>query len=69
MAAEKEYTGSITLGATTPTYDLESKPENEKETGIISEASIKEATQKFIGHIQTNASHIFSHQERRRCFV
>lgn len=52
MAAEKEYTGSITLGATTPTYDLESKPENEKETGIISEASIKEATQKFIGHIQ-----------------
>jgi tRNA pseudouridine55 synthase len=28
MAQEKEYTGSITLGATTPTYDLESKPEN-----------------------------------------
>jgi tRNA pseudouridine55 synthase len=26
MAAEKEYTGSFTLGATTPTYDLESEP-------------------------------------------
>jgi tRNA pseudouridine55 synthase len=26
MAQEKEYTGTITLGATTPTYDLESEP-------------------------------------------
>ena len=26
MAAEKEYTGTITLGATTPTYDLETEP-------------------------------------------
>src|SRR5215467_12991628 len=30
MAREKEYTGTFTLGATTPTYDLESKPENLK---------------------------------------
>ena len=26
MAQEKEYTGTITLGASTPTYDLESEP-------------------------------------------
>ena len=26
MAQEKEYTGTVTLGAVTPTYDLESKP-------------------------------------------
>src|SRR5215203_5160619 len=26
MAQEKEYTGTITLGAITPTYDLESEP-------------------------------------------
>src|SRR6476659_2688137 len=26
MAQEKEYTGTIVLGATTPTYDLESEP-------------------------------------------
>jgi tRNA pseudouridine55 synthase len=26
MAQEKEYTGTVTLGAATPTYDLESKP-------------------------------------------
>src|SRR4051794_6253094 len=30
MAQEKEYTGTITLGAVTPTYDLESEPEQAK---------------------------------------
>src|ERR1700761_2133927 len=30
MGQEKEYTGTITLGAVTPTYDLESKPEDVK---------------------------------------
>lgn len=30
MNMEKEYTGSFTMGATTPTYDLESEPENFK---------------------------------------
>ncbi len=28
MGMEKEYTGTITLGATTPTFDLESEPTN-----------------------------------------
>src|SRR5580692_1899961 len=28
MGMEKEYTGSFTLGATTPTFDKESEPEN-----------------------------------------
>src|ERR1700743_831674 len=31
MAQEKEYTGTVTIGAVTPTYDLESLPEQEKE--------------------------------------
>ncbi len=52
MAQEKEYTGTFTLGATTPTYDLESKPENFKSTENISEKKIRETTQKFIGAIQ-----------------
>src|SRR5688500_17981602 len=30
MSQEKEYTGTITLGATTPTYDLESEPQDFK---------------------------------------
>ena len=28
MAQEKEYTGTFTLGAVTPTFDLESEPVN-----------------------------------------
>lgn len=51
MAQEKEYTGSITLGATTPTFDLESEPENIKDTTGISAEQIHEATRPFTGHI------------------
>src|SRR5215470_10939735 len=51
MAREKEYTGSFTLGATTPTYDLESKPENFKLLENISEEKIKSATKQFLGEI------------------
>ena len=35
MAQEKEYAGRITLGAITPTYDLESEPGNLKDTSVI----------------------------------
>ncbi|MDX1935768.1 MAG: tRNA pseudouridine(55) synthase TruB [Flavihumibacter sp.] len=52
MAQEKEYTGTITLGATTPTYDLESEPENFKSTDAIGETAIKAATALFTGTIQ-----------------
>ncbi len=51
MAQEKEYTGTITLGATTPTYDLESEPENFKPYEHITEELIKETTKKFTGEI------------------
>ena len=47
----KEYTGTITLGATTPTYDLESVPENLKSFDTLTEAAIKEATRNFTGEI------------------
>ena len=51
MAREKEYTGTFTLGATTPTYDLESEPENSKSTAALSEAAIIAATRNFCGEI------------------
>lgn len=51
MAQEKEYTGTFTLGAITPTYDLESKPVNFKELSLLSDEKIKEATREFIGEI------------------
>lgn len=52
MAQEKEYTGTFTLGATTPTYDKESTPENFKDYTHITEDEIKNATQHFLGEIQ-----------------
>ena len=51
MAREKEYTGTFTLGATTPTYDLESKPENFKPFENITEEQIGIATKSFLGEI------------------
>ena len=52
MAQEKEYTGSFTLGAITPTYDLESEPEQQKDISSINETMIHAATSQFIGEIQ-----------------
>lgn len=52
MAQEKEYTGTITLGATTPTYDLESEPENFKSFDNITAEKIQAATIPFTGEIQ-----------------
>ncbi len=51
MAQEKEYTGTFTLGATTPTYDLESEPENFRPVEAITEEMINSATKNFIGEI------------------
>ena len=47
MAAEKEYTGSFTLGATTPTYDKESTPENFSPFEHITASDIDLAIQPF----------------------
>lgn len=51
MAQEKEYTGTITLGAVTPTYDLESEPEDIKPTGGITKEEIEKTTKSFMGEI------------------
>ena len=51
MAQEKEYTGTITLGATTPTFDLEGIPENIKDVSAITEAQVMAATKAFTGSI------------------
>ncbi len=51
MSQEKEYTGTITLGAVTPTYDLESEPTDFKPFEHITETQLREATLPFIGNI------------------
>ncbi|MBX2827218.1 MAG: tRNA pseudouridine(55) synthase TruB [Flavobacteriaceae bacterium] len=52
QAQEKEYTGTITLGATTPSYDLETEVDNTFDTAGITSEMIHEATQHFLGDIQ-----------------
>jgi tRNA pseudouridine55 synthase len=51
MAQQKEYTGTFTLGFTTPTYDLESTPENGKDISLITEQKLHDATKSFVGNI------------------
>jgi tRNA pseudouridine55 synthase len=69
MAQEKEYTGSITLGATTPTYDLESEPTNFKPVDNIKEEDIIAATSKFTGEIlQVPPAHSAIKQDGKRVY-
>ncbi|HBX62949.1 MULTISPECIES: tRNA pseudouridine(55) synthase TruB [Empedobacter] len=52
QAQEKSYTGTIKLGVTTPTYDLESEEDQTFPTEHITEEIIHEATKQFIGEIE-----------------
>lgn len=47
----KEYTGTFTLGATTPSYDMETEVDKTYKTDHIAEEKIKAATSEFIGEI------------------
>jgi tRNA pseudouridine55 synthase len=51
QAQIKEYTGTIVLGATTPSYDLETEVDAVFPTEHITEALILETTKQFIGEI------------------
>jgi len=48
----KEYTGSILVGATTPSYDLETAINETFPTTHITEAFVVETIKQFIGEIQ-----------------
>ncbi|MEY3075778.1 MAG: tRNA pseudouridine(55) synthase TruB, partial [Bacteroidota bacterium] len=52
MAQQKEYTGTITIGATTPTYDLESEPTDFIATDHITLAQVRSILPQFTGPIQ-----------------
>lgn len=47
----KEYTGTITLGATTPSYDLETEVDKTYPTQHLTEDLIQETTKQFLGEI------------------
>jgi tRNA pseudouridine55 synthase len=46
---EKEYTGTLFLGKTTPSYDLEHEPDEEYPTEHITKELILETTKQFLG--------------------
>jgi tRNA pseudouridine55 synthase len=52
QAEDKEYTGTMVLGATTPTYDLESEPEAKFDISRLTDEQIKAACGQFTGDIQ-----------------
>ncbi len=52
QAQEKEYTGTMVLGATTPSFDMETVVDQEFPLEGLSEAQIYAATPPFTGDIQ-----------------
>ena len=48
----KTYTGEVTLGATTPSFDLETDVDQNFDTTKITRNHIKEVAKKFIGQIE-----------------
>jgi len=49
--AEKEYTGTFTLGAVTASYDLETEPSEPQAISHLDDKMIREAAQKLTGEI------------------
>ena len=48
---KKKYTGELTMGATTPSYDLETEINNRYDISNISESDISSKTKLFIGEV------------------
>lgn len=51
QAQEKEYTGIIQLGATTPSYDLETKPENFQDIDHLKEELLHQTAKNMEGEV------------------
>ena len=51
QAQEKEYTGTMILGETTPSYDMETETDQKFDISHITEEQIKAACAQFIGEI------------------
>ena len=52
MAQDKEYIAELTFGATTPSYDLETEPENFCDYTHITKEILEQTLTKFIGNIK-----------------
>lgn len=73
---EKEYTGTITLGQTTPSYDLETTPTPPVDLSGIAESDVRSAAASFVGtidqippahsSIKINGKRAYSHARKGR---
>ena len=52
QAGEKEYLATLKLGATTPSFDLETEEDAQFETSHITKERVEEVLQQFIGDIE-----------------
>jgi tRNA pseudouridine55 synthase len=52
QAQEKEYTATIKLGATTPSFDMETEEDSSNEINYITKELIEKAIEKFRGEIE-----------------
>lgn len=52
QAKTKEYVATLQLGATTPSFDLETEVDATYPTAHITEEKVQEALTRFIGHIE-----------------
>lgn len=49
QSGEKEYIATVKLGATTPSFDLETEEDRQFATGHITQELLREVLQKFVG--------------------
>jgi tRNA pseudouridine55 synthase len=59
MCLDKEYVAGITFGGVTPSYDLETEISQTFETASITEETVKQSLNNFLG-IQTQTPPVFS---------
>jgi len=59
QGGQKEYTGTIFLGKTTPSYDLETEPEGDYDNDHITEDMLRQVAASFIGE-QLQTPPVFS---------
>ncbi len=52
QAEEKEYTGTMVLGATTPSYDMETEPDKSFDISQLTEEELRNNCKQFTGDIQ-----------------
>lgn len=70
MGMEKEYTGTFTLGAITPTYDLESEPTELRSFDHLTDEMVYAATKQFTGPImQTPPIHSAIKQDGKPVYL